>query len=160
VIANRVEGLDPGLYHYRVTGIDILERPMVEGSHALEQLRLGDLGGAIRDAALDQPMCAKAGAVLIWTAVFGRSEWKYRDRAYRYVYLDAGHMGAQLSLAAVGLGLGSCQVAAFYDDEINALLEIDGQEEGVVYMTAVGAPSRPFGAEGRVDLRHTARPKE
>jgi SagB-type dehydrogenase family enzyme len=160
VIVNHVENLEPGLYHYRVTGLDILERPIVEGSHALEQLRQGDLRGDISKAALEQPFCGKAGAVIIWTAVFGRCEWKYRDRAYRYIYLDAGHMAAHLSLAAVALGLGSCQVAAFYDDELNALLDIDGKEEGALYMTAVGNPARPFGAAGRVDLRHTARPKE
>jgi SagB-type dehydrogenase family enzyme len=160
VIVNRVEDLHPGLYHYRVTGLDILERPVVEGSHALEQLHVGDLSTRIREAALDQPMCAKAGAVFIWSAVFARSVWKYRERAYRYVYLDAGHVAAQLSLAAVGLGLGSCPVAAFYDDEANALLEIDGRDEGVLYMTAVGNPARPFGDSGRVDLRHTSRPKE
>ncbi|MCL5736792.1 MAG: SagB/ThcOx family dehydrogenase [Actinobacteria bacterium] len=160
VVVNRVEDLEPGLYHYRVTGLDILERPMVEGSHALEQLKAGDLSKEIMQAALDQPMCAKAGVVFVWSAVFARSVWKYRDRAYRYVYLDAGHMAAGLSLAAVGLDLGSCPVAAFYDDETNALLGIDGQEEGVLYMTAVGKPARPFAGKGRVDLRHTSRPKE
>jgi SagB-type dehydrogenase family enzyme len=160
VVANRVEGLEPGLYHYRVAGLDILERPIMEGSHSLEQLKTGDLRSEITAAALDQPMCGKAGVVFLWTAVFARSEWKYRERAYRYFYLDAGHMAAQLSLAAVAQGLGSCAVAAFYDDEANALLGIDGQTEGIVYMTAAGKPSRPFGGAGRVDLRHTARPKE
>ena len=114
----------------------------------------------IRRAALDQPLCAKAGAVLVWTAIFARSVWKYRERAYRYVYLDAGHIAAHVSLAAVAEGLGSCPVAALYDDEANSLLDIDGQEEGTLYMTAVGVPARPFGGAGRVDLRHTARPKE
>ncbi len=160
VVANNVEDLEPGLYHYRVTGVDILERPIVEGSHALEQLKTGDLRSQIAAAALDQPMCGKAGAVLVWTAVFARSEWKYRERAYRYFYLDAGHIAAHLSLAAVAQGLGSCPVAAFFDDEVNALVGIDGRTEGVVYMAAVGRPSRPFFGGGRVDLRHTARPKE
>ena len=160
VVVNRVEDLELGLYHYRVTGLDILERPTVEGSHVLELLRAGDLSTQIREAALDQPMCAKAGAVFIWSAVFARSVWKYRERAYRYVYLDVGHMAGQLSLAAVALGLGSCAVAAFYDDEANALLEIDGQDEGVLYMTAVGNHARLFGGSGRVDFRHTSRPKE
>jgi SagB-type dehydrogenase family enzyme len=160
VIANRVEGLEPGLYHYRVAGMDILERPIVEASHALEQLRKGDRSNEIGRAALDQPLCAKAGAVLVWTAVFARSVWKYRERAYRYIYLDAGHIAAHASLAAVAEGLGSCPVAAFYDDEVNSLLEVDGQEEGTLYMTAVGVPARPFGGSGRVDLRYTARPKE
>ncbi|MFH0917309.1 MAG: SagB/ThcOx family dehydrogenase [bacterium] len=160
VVANKVEDLEPGLYHYRVTGVDILERPIVEGSHSLEQLKTGDLRAEIAAAALDQPMCGKAGAVFLWTAVFARSKWKYRERAYRYFYLDAGHIAAQLSLAAVAQSLGSCHVAAFYDDEANALLGIDGRTEAVIYMTAVGNPSRPFGGSGRVDLRHTGRPKE
>jgi SagB-type dehydrogenase family enzyme len=160
VVVNNVEGLEPGLYHYRPTGVDILERPIVEGSHSLEQLKIADLGAEIASAALDQPMCRKAGAVFMWTAVFARSEWKYRERAYRYVYLDAGHIAAQLSLAAVAQDLGSCPVAAFYDDEANALVGVDGRTEAVIYMTAVGNPSRPFAAGGRVDLRHTSRPKE
>jgi SagB-type dehydrogenase family enzyme len=159
VVVNKVEGLEPGLYHYRVTGSDILERPIVEGSHSLEQLRTGDLRSEISAAALDQPLCGKAGAVLVWTAVFARSEWKYRERAYRYFYLDAGHMAAQLSLAAVSQGLGTCQLAAFFDRELNALLGIDGQGEGAIYLTAVGRPSRPF-RSGDSDPRHTARPKE
>jgi nitroreductase len=42
---------------------------------------------------------------------------------YRYFYLDAGHMAAHLSLAAVAQGLSSCPIAAFYDDEVNAYWE-------------------------------------
>ena len=123
-----------------------------------EQIKAGDLRSDIAAAALDQLMCARAGAVFLWTAVFARSVWKYRERAYRYFYLDAGHMAAQLSLAAVAQGLGSCPIAAFYDDEVNTLLGIDAETEGIVYMTAVGRPSRPFG--NKADQRHTARPKE
>jgi len=159
VVANKVEDLDPGLYHYRVAGHDMLERPIAEGSHALELLREGDLREEVVAASFDQPFCGKAGAVFLWTAVFPRSVWKYKDRAYRYFYLDAGHIAAHVSLAAVALGLGSCQVAAFYDDEINALLGIDGESEGIVYMTAVGRPSRPFRTPASA-TRNTARPKE
>jgi SagB-type dehydrogenase family enzyme len=159
LVVNKVEDLEPGLYHYRVAGADILERPIKEGSHSLEQLRVGDLRAEVAAVALDQPLCAKAGVVFLWTAVFGRSEWKYSDRAYRYVYLDAGHMAAHVSLAAVAQGLGSCPLAAFYDDEADALLGVDGREESVVYMTAVGRPARPFGNR-EPDPRHTARPKE
>jgi SagB-type dehydrogenase family enzyme len=159
VVVNKVEGLEPGLYHYRVAGADILERPIAEGSHSLEQLREGDLQAEISAAALDQSLCGKAGAVFVWTSVFARTEWKYRERAYRYCYLDAGHMAAQLSLAAVSLGLGSCQLAAFYDEELNTLLGIDGQSEASLYLSAVGRLSRPF-RRNDADPRHTARPKE
>ena len=60
----------------------------------------------------------------------------------------------------MSLGLGSCPVAAYFDDEANVLLELDGESESVLYMTTVGRPSRPFGGAGRVDVHHTARPKE
>jgi len=46
------------------------------------------------------------------------------------------------AIAAVALGLGSCQVAALYDEEANTLLGVDGQEESVIYMTVVGRKTR------------------
>ena len=39
------------------------------------------------------------------------------------------------------LGLGSCQIAALYDDEANEILGIDGSAETTIYMTAVGRPA-------------------
>ena len=132
---------------------------MAEGSHSLELLRSGDLREEVVAASFDQPFCGKAGVVLLWTAVFPRSVWRYKDRAYRYFYLDAGHIAAHVSLAAVALGLASCQVAAFYDEDVNKLLNIDGESEGIVYMTAVGRPSRPFRSTA-TDARNIAHPKE
>lgn len=128
VVVHTVEDVDSGLYHY---GVDY---------HQLEQLKLGDFRAATAQAALDQRMAADASVVLVWTAVFERSKWKYKQRAYRYVYLDAGHIAQNAALAAVALGLGSCQIAALYDDEANELLGIDGVGESTVYMTAVGHP--------------------
>ena len=108
---------------------------------------LVDLWDMIEDQAeqikaLDQRMAARANVVFIWTAIFQRSKWKYRQRAYRYCYLDAGHIVQNLALAAVALGLGSCQIAALYDDEVNALLGVDGVEESTIYMTVVGRPGQ------------------
>jgi len=77
----------------------------------------------------------------MWTAVFERCRWKYGERAYRYVYLDAGHIAQNLALAAVSLGLGSCQIAATFDDEVNELLGVDGEEESVLYMSVIGRPA-------------------
>ena len=85
-------------------------------------------------------MAYSANVVFIWTAVFQRSKWKYDQRAYRYVYLDAGHIAQNLALAAVSLGLGTCQIGALYDEEVNTLISVDGEEESVVYMSAVGQP--------------------
>lgn len=130
LLVNSVEGLPRGLYHYRIK------------EHALELLKEGAYGVELAHAALEQDMCALAPVVFIWTAIFQRSKWKYGQRAYRYVYLDAGHIGENLALAAVSEGLGSCQIAATFDDEVNQILGVDGVEESVVYMSVVGAPLR------------------
>ena len=123
-----VDGLEPGIYHYS------------SRDHAVELLKEGAFGARLAEAALDQDFLASAGIVFCWTAVFARSAWKYAERAYRYVYLDAGHIAQNVALAAVALGLGSCQVAALYDDDVNSLLGVDGAEESALYLTAVGRP--------------------
>jgi len=127
LVVNNVDSLPQGVYHYAIR------------AHHLEELGKGDLGHSVANAALEQQMCSNAAIVFIWTAVFQRSRWKYRDRAYRYIYLDAGHIAENLALAATGLGLGCCHVAALFDDELNNLLGVSGTDESVIYMTVVGS---------------------
>ena len=129
VVVNRVEGLQPGLYHYDV------------GRGELDARRRGDLSAAIASAVLGQQMAADAAVVFAWTAVPARSKPRYHERAYRYIYLDAGHVGQNLHLAAVALGLGCCAIGAFLDDDVNAILEVDGRDETAVYLSAVGVPA-------------------
>ena len=128
LVINRVASLEAGIYYYQV------------GFHQLKQLKKGDFGLQMAAAALDQEMAATAAVVFCWTGVFARSTRKYGQRAYRYIYLDAGHIAQNLALAAVGLGLGSCQVAALYDEEVNQLLGVDGQRESILYLSVVGHP--------------------
>lgn len=130
VVVNNVLGLEQGIYHYAIR------------EHGLEQLYLGDYSQRISSAAMGQGFCARAGAVFVWTAVFDRCKYKYGERAYRYIYLDTGHIAQNLALAAVSLGLGSCPVAAIYDDEVNSIIDVDGHQESVLYLTAVGWPRR------------------
>jgi SagB-type dehydrogenase family enzyme len=128
LVLNNVEAIEPGVYHYEVK------------NHQLEQLKKGDFRIDIARAALDQDMAYSANVVFVWTALFERSKWKYKQRAYRYVYLDAGHIAENLALSAVSLGLGTCQIGALYDEEVNHLVAIDGKEESILYMSAVGYP--------------------
>ncbi|MHC4843984.1 MAG: SagB/ThcOx family dehydrogenase [Planctomycetota bacterium] len=125
-IANNVTGLSNGLYHYDIK------------NHQLEQLQLADFGKTLSAAALGQDFCQTAPIVFLWTAIFQRSKFKYHQRAYRYIYLDAGHIAENMALAAVSLDLGSCQIGAFLDDPINEILELDGTEESILYLSTVG----------------------
>lgn len=121
-----VEGLERGLYHFSVR------------DHSLELLERGFFGKNLAQAALGARVCNSAQAVFIWSAVFYRSLWKYGERAWRYLYLDAGHQAQNLLLTATALGLSSCPVAAFLDDEIQSLFGLDAEEEKVLYLAAVG----------------------
>ena len=126
---NNIQGIPAGIYHYNVKG------------HYLGLLKPGACAIDVARAALDQEMCRAAAVVFIWTAVFQRSKWKYGQRAYRYVYLDAGHIAENLALAATSLDLGSCPIAALYDDEVDRIVGVDGIEESVLYLTVVGYPA-------------------
>jgi SagB-type dehydrogenase family enzyme len=129
LIVNDVEGIPQGVHHYNVS------------EHCLEQLKAGDYRVTIARAALDQKIGYDANVVFAWTAVLERCKWKYKQRAFRYIYLDAGHIAQTVAMAAVALGLGSCQIAALYDEEVNDLLGVDGNEETAIYLTVVGNPN-------------------
>jgi SagB-type dehydrogenase family enzyme len=126
LVINRVEEVNPGVYHYNIQ------------NHYLELLKEGDYAVETANAALGQKMCVEAPVVFIWTAIFQRMKWKYDQRAYRYIYLDAGHIAENLALSATSLDLGSCQIGALYDDEVNQIIDVDGTEESVIYMSVVG----------------------
>jgi len=126
ILASRVEEIPPGLYHYNVKEAQ------------LSLLKEGHFGPDICHAGLGQEMLEEAACVFIWTAIVERSKWKYRERAFRYIYMDAGHIGQSLYLAATSLNLGCCTVGAFFDEEVDCLIGVDGKEEISVYLGAVG----------------------
>ncbi|MGD0230053.1 MAG: SagB/ThcOx family dehydrogenase [Syntrophorhabdales bacterium] len=128
ILAGAIEGLEQGIYHFRPHMFD------------LEFIKGGDFARLLAEAALGQDMIREAQATFIWTAIVARSKWKYRQRAYRYIYMDAGHIGQNLYLAGTAAGLGVCAVGAFFDDQVNDLIEIDGVEETTVYLACVGWP--------------------
>lgn len=126
IIANRVTGIENGVYHYQVK------------HHLMEELEAGDFSGRIAHASLGQQMCASAAAVIVYAALFERSVWKYKQRGYRYIYLDAGHMAQNLALASASIGIGCCHIGSMFDNEVNEIIGTDGTDESVVYMSVIG----------------------
>lgn len=126
VVVNRVNDLAEGIYHYDVRG------------HKLEVVRKGSFGEELAQASLGQGMLQEGAFAFVWTAIVARSKWKYRERAYRYIYMDAGHIGQNAYLAAEAMGMGCCTVGAFLDDEVNSIMGIDGKNEIAVYLCSVG----------------------
>jgi SagB-type dehydrogenase family enzyme len=64
--------------------------------------------------------------------------WRYHQRGYRYLFLDAGHVCQNLYLSAESIGCGACAIGAYDDDMMNALLHLDEKNEFVIYLAAVG----------------------
>jgi len=127
---NRVEKVTQGLYHFNVADF------------SLECLQDGNFNQLITAACLGQPVVRRAAVVFIWTAMMLRCMIKYRDRAMRYIPMDLGHVCQNVQLAATAMDLGSCPIGAFYDDDINELLGVDGEEEAVLYLITVGRLNR------------------
>jgi len=127
---DRVEDVTQGLYHFNVADF------------SLECLQDGNFNQLITAACLGQPVVRRAPVVFIWTAMMLRCMVKYRDRAMRYIPMDLGHVCQNVQLAATAMDLGSCPIGAFYDDDINELLGVDGEEEAVLYLITVGRLNR------------------
>jgi len=64
--------------------------------------------------------------------------WRYGERGYRYLFLDAGHVCQNLYLASENIDCGTCAIGAFHDDELNKLLNINGKDQFVIYAATVG----------------------
>ena len=127
VLVNRVEGLEPGLYRFLAIG------------HKLIAVRTGpDLADELTEACLGQGFVRASTATFIWSAVVRRMAWRYGQRGYRYLFLDAGHVCQNLYLAAEGIGAGCCGIAAYDDRKVSEFLEIDGREQLPVYLATVG----------------------
>jgi SagB-type dehydrogenase family enzyme len=124
---HRVTGVAPGIWHLNLPDF------------ALELVHPGDCRRALVEACLSQQFMGSGAVVFIWTGILNRAMSKYRERAIRYLFLDAGHICQNLMLAAVALGLGCCPVGAFFDDEVESLTQVDGMEEVALYLAAVGA---------------------
>ncbi|HEX2810255.1 MAG TPA: SagB/ThcOx family dehydrogenase [Kineosporiaceae bacterium] len=126
VAVDRVERIDPGLYH-----LDVRAR-------ALEPLREGSVAGDLMIAGLGQDFLRTAPVVVVLTGLFQRTRWKYHERHYRYVCWEGGHIAQNLYLAAEAAGLGACMVGAFLDGMVNDLLRVDGRQEAALGLIAVG----------------------
>ena len=127
LLVNRVEGLRPGLYRYLAIAHELAAHDLGEG-----------LAERVVAASLGQRFVLASAVTFIWVAVAQRSFWRYQERAYRYMHLDAGHVGQNLYLGVQAVDADCCVIAAYDDGAINDLLGLDGEDEFVIYMATVG----------------------
>ena len=121
-----VEEIEKGIYHYNVL------------NHSLEQILFGDYKEYLAKICLAEDIMMNVNMLIILSAIFKRTTIKYGIRGYRFALIEAGIVSQNITMVAEGLGLGSCMLGGFYDDEIHKLLKIDGVNEAVVNVMTVG----------------------
>ncbi len=126
IILSGDETLPAGLYHYNIR------------EHALDVLWQKMLTNEDIASMFAYEFAQRASLALVITAVFDRSQRKYGERGYRYILLEAGHIGQNVHLVAEALGLKCCAIAGTFDEQIEKFIDIDGKTESVTYVFLLG----------------------
>jgi SagB-type dehydrogenase family enzyme len=127
VVVNALEGVKQGVYYFAPGFMELLTVKQAEVRREIYQICLG------------QELARDASVVVIHTSDLQAATEKYGSRAYRYLHLDAGHIGERMNVAAMRLGLGVSGIGGFFDDDVNKLLGIP-EKELCVYITCLGRP--------------------
>jgi SagB-type dehydrogenase family enzyme len=130
VLATRVCGLSADtLFHYQYR------------NHQLEVIGSCD-PKRTPGSLLAQEAMAEAAAIIFVSGCLPRISWKYGERAYRYILLEAGHAAQNICLTAAAINVAACPVAGYYDDAVHDLLWLDGVSEVVLYALCIGKEHR------------------
>jgi len=121
------EELQAGIYHYEVD------------SHSLSLHTPGDLRPDLARATLDEEFIVEAPVDIVICALYHRTSYRYGRRGERYVHMEVGHVGENIHLQAVALGLATVEVGAFHDEEVRKVLGVDEQIKPL-YIMPVGKP--------------------
>ncbi len=127
IAVSGIKGLDTGCYYY------------APKAQELRQVRFKNFRRDLHFLCLGQDLGRDAAAVLFHTADLKSAVAQYGDRVYRYLHMDAGHLGQRLNLAAIRLNLGVSGIGGFFDDQVNEVLGIP-TDEAVLYITTLGRP--------------------
>lgn len=125
VVVGDVENLTKGVYRYHLP------------KHELVKVLDGDLRAELAAAALGQRWVREGAINIVLTAIYERTTARYGDRGIRYVHMEVGHVGQNIHLQAVALGLGTVVIGAFRDDQVKEILHLP-KDEHPLYIMPVG----------------------
>jgi SagB-type dehydrogenase family enzyme len=122
---DRVEGIEKGLYRY------LPKEQKIIGLNASN-----DVADKLNNAMCNQLF--GAAVVFLWAVIPYKMEYAYMEVSHKMIAIEAGHVCQNLYLAAESINCGCCAISAYYQDEIDDLLGIDGENEFVIYIGTVG----------------------
>lgn len=127
IAAINMANLKQGLYRY------------LPIEHALVfEKQLGHISNTMIKACLGQPFVGNAAAIFIWSCIPYRMEWRYDISAHRVIAFDIGHVCQNLYMAVQAISCGTCALGAYHQQFIDDLLDVDGDNEFVIYMASIG----------------------
>ncbi len=130
IVAQRVEGLEPGIYEYEANTHSLKPRRSTSSLRRDLQECFGD-GEQLRVA-------SEATFLVVMTIPLQRLGRKYGARAYRFALQESGHIAQNLALVAEGLHCGAVSLGAFLDEGATALISDDQLDEKAIYIMALG----------------------
>ncbi len=122
----KISNIKKGLYHYNVKW------------NTIELLKEEDYEKVIPEIIPNQKWIKEGNIVLIITSIFNRINIKYKDRGWRYIYIEAGHLGQNFYLNAEKLKLKCCAIGGFNDNKIINFLNLDNENEVPIYAFVLG----------------------
>jgi len=126
---NGVKELEAGIYKYN------------PHEHNIILLLKGDFRKELMGAGLGQTWIGEAPINIVIVAIYERTTARYGERGIRYVHMEAGHVGQNIYLQATALKLGTVVIGAFYDEEVQKVLNLP-KEEKPLYIMPVGYPRK------------------
>ena len=136
IVVKDVIGLEPGIYHYVPT------KNIGEKQVTIEKIAplFDDYDNKLTDLLVGQKWAIKAPVILFVSCIPYRAEWRYGQNAHRVMLIDLGHIGQNMMLSATALGLGSCCLAAYHQQQCDQLFGFNGTDEYTVYVLTLGTP--------------------
>lgn len=122
-----VEDINPGIYRYLPLSHEIIFEK--DEDNLKEKIIRSTMG---------QKFAGSGALTFIWTAIPYRMEWRYGLASYKEIALDAGHVGQNLYLACEAVDAGICAIAAYDQEYVDNLLNLDGEDEFTIYIAPVG----------------------
>ncbi|MCK4695216.1 MAG: SagB/ThcOx family dehydrogenase [Candidatus Cloacimonetes bacterium] len=127
LIIHNVSGLEPGVYRYLP-----IEHKLI---YLYSEKNLKE---KIIEATLGQKFTGNCSVIFIWSCVAYRGEWRYFTAAHKAMLLDVGHVCQNLYLACEAIDAGTCAIAAYDQEKVDKIIQVDGEEEYTIYLAPVG----------------------
>ena len=111
----------------------------IPDGHQLKKISSADQRQNLSDACQGQNCIAQAGISIVITASYGKTAWKYGEKAVRFVDLETGHAAQNILLQAAALDLSAVPVGSVNEPQVKQLLNLPADQKPV-YVVPVGYP--------------------